>query len=222
MANKQPVKLLPIKPFLPVYASPPRVPAPIRPELQKSPNYYSPARVVPEALLRPSPRKNGFNMRYNGFMGTPAYSAPEVFQSSVRLTLDEINRIRAQSARSKLIFDPDFIEAWERGNPMAHQRLANLGRKAAGERPLAPLPEPPPGPLKPIRLKPFRLENLPHEESPVTAPVASVPAPIAKAPPVPPNAPKKQAKRPRNYTSNSKNNEGRRRKTRRLKNRRHK
>ena len=62
MANNKPVKLLPIKPFLPVYASPPRVPVPLRPELQDSPD-YSPARVVPEALLRPSPRKNGFNMR---------------------------------------------------------------------------------------------------------------------------------------------------------------
>jgi len=220
MANNKPVKLLPIKPFLPVYASPPRVPAPLRPELHNSPN-YSPARVVPEALLRPSPRKNGFNMRNAGFIGTPAYSAPEVSQSSVRLTLDEIHRARAQARRAKLIFNPNFINRYERGEPMAHQELANIGRRAAGERPLAPLPKPPPGPLKPIRLKPYRLENNVHEESPVTAPVASVPAPIAKAPPAPPNAPKK-TKRPRNNTSNSKNNEGRRRKTRRLKNRRHK
>ena len=221
MANNKPVKLLPIKPFLPAYASPPRVPAPLRPELQNSPN-YSPARVVPEALLRPSPRKNGFNMRFDGFMGTPAYSAPEVSQSSVRFTLDENKRKRAQDLRQQLIFNPIFIDRYERGDPMAHQELANIGRRAAGERPLAPLPEPPPGPLKPLRLKPIRLENNIHEESPVTAPVASVPAPVAKPPPVPPNAPKKQAKRPRNYTSNSKNNEGRRRKTRRLKNRRHK
>jgi len=219
MANNKPVKLLPIKPFLPVYASPPRVPAPLRPELQNSPD-YSPARVVPEALLRPSPRKNGLNMRGKG--GSYEFQAPEeIARSKIRNTLNEENRQRAQSARTKLIFNPNFIDRYERGDPTAHQELANIGRRAAGERPLAPLPKPPPGPLKPIRLKPYRLENNIHEESPVTAPVASVPAPIAKAPPAPPNAPK-TAKRPRNNTSNSKNNERQKRKTRRLKNRRHK
>jgi len=213
MENK-PIKLLPLKAFLPPYSSPPREPPPLRPELQESPR-YSPARVVPPALLRPSPRKNGFNMRNTGFVGTPAYSAPEVSQASGRLTLNEINRVRAQSARSKLIFDPDFIEEWERGNPMAHQRLANLGRAAAGEKPLEPLPFPP---LPPVKLKRFKLITLNNEEEPVTAQVASVPPPVAKPPPP---APKKEGKRARsNFTPNNKNT--RKRKTRRLKNRRHK
>lgn len=149
MANN-PFKLLPIKPFLPPYSSPPRSAQPVRSELLESPG-YSPARTVPNALLRPSPRKNGLNMRGKG--GTFAYQAPEeINRAGKRNTLNETNRERAQIARARLIFDPNYINRWERGDPMAHQRLANLGRIAAGEKPLVPLPLPPPAPVKPPRV----------------------------------------------------------------------
>jgi len=207
MANN-PFKLLPIKPFLPPYSSPPRSAQPIRPELLESPG-YSPARPVPEALLRPSPRKNGLNMRGKG--GSHRYQAPEeIERSEMRNTLNEEDRERAQKARARLIFDPNFINSWERGDPMAHQRLANLGRMAAGEKPLEPLPVPPPAPSKVRRLKPILFENINNNNNnngsePVTAPAA----------------PKKSAKRPRNNNTEKMKKE-RKRKTRRLKNRRHK
>ena len=199
-----PFKLLPIKPFLPPYSSPPRSAQPIRPELLESPG-YSPARPVPEALLRPSPRKNGLNMRGKG--GSHRYQAPEeIERSEMRNTLNEEDRERAQKARSRLIFDPNFIESWERGDPMAHQRLANLGRAAAGEKPLEPLPVPPPAPAKIRRLKPILFNNNNNNnDEPVTAPVAS----------------KKPGKRPRNNNTEKMKIE-RKRNTRRLKNRRHK
>ena len=205
MANN-PFKLLPIKPFLPPYSSPPRSAQPIRPELLESPD-YSPARPVPEALLRPSPRKNGLNMRGKG--GSYRYQAPEeIVRSEMRNTLNEEDRERAQKARAKLIFDPNYINSWERGDPMAHQRLANLGRAAAGEKPLEPLPFPPAPPAKIRHLKPISFNNNynnKNESEPVTAPVA----------------PKKPSKRPRNNNTEKMKIE-RKRKTRRLKNRRNK
>jgi len=153
MANN-PFKLMPIKPFLPPYSSPPRSAQPPRPELLESPG-YSPARPVPNALLRPSPKKNGLNMRGKG--GSHRYQAPEEIERSQRRnTLNEEDRERAQKARAKLIFDPNYINRWERGDPMAHQRLANLGRIAAGEKPLVPLPFPPPAPVKPPHIKETR------------------------------------------------------------------
>ena len=196
-----PFKLLPIK-RANTYKSPPRVQHPPRPEMLESPG-YSPARTVPEALLRPSPLKNGLNMRGKG--GTYKYQAPEeIERSEKRNTLNERNRQLAQTARSKLIFDPNYINRWERGDPMAHQRLANLGRAAAGEKPLEPLPFPPPPPIKPPREKPISFDNNKNDSEPVTAPII----------------PKKPAKRPRNNTANV--NMKRNRKTRRLKNRRYK
>ena len=209
-------KLLPIKPFLPPYQSPPRVQPPPKPELMNSPG-YSPARPVPEALLRPSPRKNGLNMRGKG--GSYKYQAPEeIERAGKRNTLNEENRERAQSARSKLIFNPNFINQWERGNPMAHQRLANLGRAAAGEPQLERLPLPPPPPVKIPRAKQLAFNNNENDIEPVTVPPsAAVPAPNARQPPPAPN--KILGKRPR-PTRKVKND--RRRKTRRLKNRRHK
>jgi hypothetical protein len=202
-----PFKLLPIKPFLPPYSSPPRSAQPLRPELLESPG-YSPARPVPEALLRPSPLKNGLNMRGKG--GSYKYQAPEeIERSEMRNTLNEEDRERAQKLRSRLIFDPNFIGQWERGDPYAHQRLANLGRAAAGEKPLEPLPFPPPPPVKVRSLKPILFENNNNnnnnDDEPVTAPVA----------------PKKLGKRPRNNNTEKMKIE-RKRKTRRLKNRRHK
>ena len=203
-----PFKLLPIKPFLPPYSSPPRSAQPLKPELLESPG-YSPARPVPEALLRPSPRKNGLNMRGKG--GSHRYQAPEeIERSEMRNTLNEEDRERAQKLRSRLIFDPNFIEHWERGDPYAHQRLANLGRAAAGEKPLEPLPFPPAPPVKVRSLKPILFENYNNNnnnngDEPVTAPVA----------------PKKSGKRPRNNNTEKMKIE-RKRKTRRLKNRRHK
>ena len=203
-----PFKLLPIKPA-PSYHSPPRVSQPMRPELMDSPG-YSPARPVPEALLRPSPLKNGLNMRGKG--GSYKYQAPEeIERSEMRNTLNEEDRERAQKLRSRLIFDPNFIEHWERGDPYAHQRLANLGRIAAGEKPLEPLPFPPPPPVKVRHLKPILFDNNNNNnnnnngDEPVTAPVA----------------PKKAGKRPRNNNTEKMKIE-RKRKTRRLKNRRHK
>ena len=204
-----PFKLLPIKPA-PSYHSPPRAAQPLRPELLESPG-YSPARPVPEALLRPSPLKNGLNMRGKG--GSYKYQAPEeIERSEKRNTLNERNRELAQSLRSKLIFDPNYINRWERGDPYAHQRLANLGRAAAGEKPLELLPFPPPPPIKPPRQKPISFDNNNNnnnnninESEPVTAPAA----------------PKKSAKRPRNNNTEKMKKESRR-KTRRLKNRRHK
>jgi hypothetical protein len=204
---ENPFKLLPIKPFVPQFNSPPRAPQSIRPELLDSPG-YSPARPVPEALLRPSPLKNGLNMRGKG--GSYRYQAPEeIERSEMRNTLNEEDRERAQKARARLIFDPNFINSWERGNPFAHQRLANLGRAAAGEKPLEPLPVPPPAPAKVRRLKPILFNNNENNnnnnDEPVTATVA----------------PKKSGKRPRNNNTEKMKIE-RKRKTRRLKNRRHK
>jgi hypothetical protein len=140
--------------------------------------------------------------------GSYKYQAPEeIERSQMRNTLNERNREVAQTARARLIFDPNFIGEWEKGNPYAHQRLANLGRAAAGEKPLEPLPFPPPAPAKVRRLKPILFNNNENNNGsePVTAPVA----------------PKKAGKRPRNNNTANMKNE-RRRKTRRLKNRRHK
>jgi len=160
MANN-PFGLRPLKPFLPPYSSPPRVPQPPQPELLASPD-FSPARVIPDALLRPSPKKNGLNMRGKG--GTYKYQAPEeIARSRIRNTLDEENRERAQKARARLIFDPAFVNRWERGDPIAHQRLANLGRAAAGEKPLPALPIPPPPPFKAPRER--GLYNSPQRKS---------------------------------------------------------
>jgi len=198
-----PFKLMPIKPFLPPYSSPPRSAQPLRPELLESPG-YSPARPVPEALLRPSPLKNGLNMRGKG--GSYKYQAPEEIERSQRRnTLNEEERERAQKARAKLIFDPNYINQWERGDPYARQRLANLGRAAAGEKPLEPLPFPPAPPVKVRQLKPISYNNNNNNDEPVTAPVA----------------PKKSGKRPRNNNT-EKMKKDRKRNTRRLKNRRNK
>jgi hypothetical protein len=143
--------------------------------------------------------------------GSYRYQAPEeIERSEMRNTLNEEDRERAQKARAKLIFDPNFINSWERGNPFAHQRLANLGRAAAGEKPLEPLPFPPPAPVKVRRLKPILFNNNNNNnnnnnDEPVTAPVA----------------PKKMSKRPRNNNTEKMKIE-RKRKTRRLKNHRNK
>ena len=144
--------------------------------------------------------------------GSYKYQAPEeIERAEQRNTLNEEARARAQSLRSKLIFDPNYINRWERGDPYAHQRLANLGRAAAGEKPLELMPFPPPPPIKPPRQKPISFDNNNNnnnninEFEPVTAPAA----------------PKKSAKRPRNNNTN-KEKKDRKRKTRRLKNRRHK
>jgi hypothetical protein len=142
--------------------------------------------------------------------GSYRYQAPEeIERSEMRNTLNEEERERAQKARAKLIFDPNFINSWERGNPFAHQRLANLGRAAAGEKPLEPLPFPPPAPAKVRRLKPIfsniNNNNNNNNDEPVTAPVG----------------PKKPSKRPRNNNTEKMKIEQRRR-TRRLKNRRNK
>ena len=212
-----PFKLLPIK-RAPTYSSPPRVPQSLKPELLESPD-YSPARPVPEAFLRPSPLKNGLNMRGKG--GSYKYQAPEeIERSQKRNTLNEEARARAQTLRSKLIFDPNYINRWEKGNPYAHQRLANLGRAAAGEKPLELMPFPPAPPIKPPRQKPISFNNNVNENNaePVTAPPsAAVPAPNARQPPPAPNRILGKRPRPtRNVKKESK------RKTRRLKNRRHK
>jgi hypothetical protein len=142
--------------------------------------------------------------------GSHRYQAPEeIERSEMRNTLNEEDRERAQKARARLIFDPNFINRWERGDPFAHQRLANLGRAAAGEKPLEPLPVPPPAPAKVRRLKPIfsniNNNNNNNNDEPVTAPVA----------------PKKPSKRPRNNNTEKIKIE-QKRKTRRLKNRRHK
>jgi hypothetical protein len=142
--------------------------------------------------------------------GSYKYQAPEeIERSEKRNTLNEEDRERAQKARAKLIFDPNYINSWERGDPFAHQLLANLGRAAAGEKPLEPLPFPPPAPAKVRRLKPILFNNNNNNNNngsePVTAPVA----------------PKKTGKRPRNNNTEKMKIE-RKRKTRRLKNRRHK
>ena len=204
-------KLLPIKPFLPPYESPPRVQPP-RPELMRSPD-YSPAKPVPEELLEPNFDANGLRMRGKG--GTYAYQAPEAIdQAAIRNTVNEEIRERAQSARSKLIFDPEFIGDWEKGKPLAHQRLANLTRAAAGKLPLKPLPFPPPPPVKGPRTKPISFNN----EEPITAPAsAAVPPPNSRQPPIAPNGILGKRPRPSRKVKNRQ-----RRKTRRLKNRRHK
>lgn len=208
-------RLLRIKPA-PSYHSPPRVQQP-RPELMYSPD-YSPAKPVPEELLEPNLDANGLRMRGKG--GTYAYQAPEAIdQAAIRNTVNEEIRERAQSARSKLIFNPNFINKWEKGDPLAHQRLANLGRAAAGKPPLEPLPFPPPPPVKVSRSKPISFNNENNNDAePVTAPPsAAVPSPNARQPPPAPN--RILGKRPR-PTRKVKNN--RKRKTRRLKNRCHK
>jgi hypothetical protein len=202
---EHPFKLLPIK-RANTYKSPPRVQS-RKNKLMESPASpdYSPARVVPDALLRPSPLKNGLNMRGKG--GSYRYQAPEeIERSEMRNTLNEETRERAQTARARIIFHPNSINAWERGDPLVHQRLANLGRIAAGEKPLEPLPFPPLPPIKPPRHKliSFNNNNNKNNLDPITAPIV----------------PKKPSKRPRNNTANV--NMKRNRKTRRLKNRRHK
>lgn len=202
-----PFKLLPIK-RANTYKSPPRVQS-RKNKLMESPASpdYSPARKVPDALLRPSPLKNGLNMRGKG--GSYRYQAPEeIERSEMRNTLNEETRERAQTARARIIFHPNSINAWERGDPLVHQRLANLGRIAAGEKPLEPLPFPPLPPIKPPRHKPISFKNNnnnnKNNSDPITAPIV----------------PKKPSKRPRNNTANV--NMKRNRKTRRLKNRRYK
>jgi hypothetical protein len=197
-----------------IYNSPARPPrATVKPATPLSPN-YSPARPVPAGLLFQNTLKElGLNMRGKG--GSYRYQSPEeIERAAQRNTLEETERERALQAIYQLIFSPSFIDRWEAGDPEAHEQLKELKRVAAGGRP-KPLVfvEPLPGPLKPLRLKPIKLENniLPVE-SPVTAPIAGVPPPVAKQPPP---APKKSAKRPRP-------NNMRKRNTRRLKNRRHK
>jgi hypothetical protein len=138
--------------------------------------------------------------------GSYKYQAPEEIERSQRRnTLNEEERERAQKARAKLIFDPNYINQWERGDPYARQRLANLGRAAAGEKPLEPLPFPPAPPVKVRQLKPISYNNNNNNDEPVTAPVA----------------PKKSGKRPRNNNT-EKMKKDRKRNTRRLKNRRNK
>jgi hypothetical protein len=212
MGHNEPVRLLPLPPFI-SYNSPARPPrAPAKPATPLSPN-YSPARPVPAGLLfQNTIRELGLNMRGKG--GSYKYQSPEeIERSAQRNTIEETERERALKAIYELIFSPSFIDRWEAGDLEAHEKLKELKRVAAGGRPMPPVfLQPPPGPLKPLRLKPIKLENILPEESPVTAPVASVPPPIARQPPP---APKKSVKRPRP-------NNMRKQKTRRLKNRRHK
>jgi hypothetical protein len=214
MENK-PIKLLPLRSYS--YRSPARPKrAPVKPNTPRSPN-YSPARPVLHGLLfRNSIKELGLNMRGKG--GTLSYLSPEeIEKSKQKNTIEETERERALKIIYNLTFDPDFIDRWEAeensglGGP-EHDKLTELKRVAAGERPKPPISrDPPPAPLKLLRLKPIKLENnVIHEESPITAPVASVPPPIAKQPPP---APTKKRPRPKDE---------RKRKTRRLKNRRHK
>ena len=209
MANK-PIELLPLPSYS--YNSPARPRrAPVKPNTPGSPN-YSPARPVPADLLfKNTLRELGLNMRGKG--GSYPYQSPEeIERSAQRDTIEETERERALQGIYELIFSPSFIERWEAGDPIAHEKLKELKRVAAGGRPQPPVfRHPPPAPLKLLRLKPIKLENnIISEESPVTAPVASVPPPYAKQPPP---APTKKRPRPKNE---------RKRKTRRLKNRRHK
>ena len=208
MANK-PIELLPLPSYS--YNSPARPRrAPVKPNTPVSPN-YSPARPVPADLLfKNTLRELGLNMRGKG--GSYPYQSPEeIERSAQRDTIEETERERALQGIYELIFSPSFIERWEVGDPIAHEKLKELKRVAAGGRPQPPVfRHPPPAPLKLLRLKPIKLENnIISEESPVTAPVASVP-PLPKQPPP---APTKKRPRPKNE---------RKRKTRRLKNRRHK
>lgn len=208
MANK-PIELLPLPSYF--YNSPARPRrALVKPNTPGSPN-YSPARPVPADLLfKNTLRELGLNMRGKG--GSYPYQSPEeIERSAQRDTIEETERERALQGIYELIFSPSFIERWEAGDPIAHEKLKELKRVAAGGRPQPPVfRHPPPAPLKLLRLKPIKLENnIISEESPVTAPVASVP-PLPKQPPP---APTKKRPRPKNE---------RKRKTRRLKNRRHK
>lgn len=214
MADK-PIELLPLPSYS--YNSPARPKyAPVKPNTPGSPN-YSPARPVHHGLLfRNSIKELGLNMRGKG--GTYMYQPhEEIERSKQRNTIEETERERALKTIYELTFNPDFIDRWEAeeisglGGP-EHDKLTELKRVAAGGRPQPPVfRHPPPAPLKLLRLKPIKLENnVIHEESPITAPVASVPPPIAKQPPP---APTKKRPRPKNE---------RKRKTRRLKNRRHK
>jgi hypothetical protein len=209
MANNKPIELLPLPSYS--YNSPARPKrASAKPATPVSPN-YSPARPVPADLLfKNTLRELGLNMRGKG--GSYPYQSPEeIERSAQRDTIEETERERALQGIYELIFSPSFIERWEAGDPIAHEKLKELKRVAAGGRPQPPVfRHPPPAPLKLLRLKPIKLENnIISEESPVTAPVASVP-PLPKQPPP---APTKKRPRPKNE---------RKRKTRRLKNRRHK
>ena len=208
MANNKPIELLPLPSYS--YNSPARPKRALaKPATPVSPN-YSPARPVPADLLfKNTLRELGLNMRGKG--GSYPYQSPEeIERSAQRDTIEETERERALQGIYELIFSPSFIERWEAGDPIAHEKLKELKRVAAGGRPKPPVfLEAPPGLLKPLRLKPIKLENnILFPGSPVTAPVANVPPPLPKQPPP---APTKKRPRPE-----------RRRKTRRLKNRRHK
>jgi hypothetical protein len=142
--------------------------------------------------------------------GSRAYGAPETLFPEP-LTREERERENALTERMMLISNPKWINRYERRDPWALQQLANITRKARGNLPLDPLPTPPNAP-RIRRYKPISFENEP-------------PAPAAPAAPgvrsQPPAAPKKSAKRPRNNNT-EKIKKDRKRKTRRLKNRRHK
>jgi hypothetical protein len=154
---------------------------------------YSEARVIPPELLEPNREANGLAMPARG--GSRAYGAPETLFPEP-LTRKEKERENALTERMMLISKPEWINRYERRDPWALQQLANITRKARANLPLDPLPTPPNAP-RIRRYKPILFEN---------------------EPPVP----KKAAKRPRNNNTNNKMKTERKRKTRRLKNRRHK
>jgi len=153
---------------------------------------YSEARVIPEELLKPNREANGLAMTGRG--GSRAYGAPETLFPEP-LTREEKERENALTERMMLISNPEWINRYERRDPWALQQLANITRKARANLPLDPLPTPPNAP-RIRRYKPILFENEPAK-------------------------PKKAAKRPRNNNTNKMKTE-RKRKTRRLKNRRHK
>ena len=154
---------------------------------------YSEARVIPGELLKPNIEANGLDMPARG--GSRGYGAPETLFPEP-LTREQKERENALTERMMLISNPEWINRYERQDPWALQQLANITRKARGNLPLDPLPSPPNAPRK-LRYKPIFFINEP-------------PAP-----------PKKPGKRPRNNNTNKNKNE-RNKKTRRLKNHRHK
>jgi len=158
--NNKPVKLLPIKPFVPPPESPNR---PVQPPKKKATpqsakstgSRYSEAFEIPDDLLKPNIEANGLKMNVGG--GSYAYQAPEALGVVRRSTINENIRRRAQAARAKIIFDPKTYSPWKKEEPELRSRLAELSRIAAGGAPpspapaLAPLnliPLPPPAPIK--------------------------------------------------------------------------
>ena len=137
MANNKPIELLPLPSYS--YNSPARPKrASAKPATPVSPN-YSPARPVPADLLfKNTLRELGLNMRGKG--GSYPYQSPEeIERSAQRDTIEETERERALQGIYELIFSPSFIERWEAGDPIAHEKLKELKRVAAGGRPKPPV-----------------------------------------------------------------------------------